>query len=304
MAIRQMSTFSVPAFLFITGYFIAFMARGENSNVTWAKVLPRVRALIFPFVLWTIIRFALLRQFPTSLEEVLDPYHFVPLLIQYYLFSPVFVPLAKEHWKAFLTAAAVLHLGVQSLNYLSGLGVTFAGQELLLGLTPRWLFIGQQPFWFPLGLVFGLHTELFKEKLNPMRGIFAVSTIVLLILAFVEFELVEVLNGEMRLNPQFGGYSRTFFILSFLLWFITNESAVPFIDKISYLGARSLGVYMANIPMIYVVAVLMYQFAPWLLGKQFLYQSILFSAGLFGPLILMELIRRSPARQGYRYLFG
>jgi hypothetical protein len=227
------------------------------------------------------------------------------LLIQYYLLAPLFVPLAREHGKAFLIVAALIHLSVQSINYLEGLGVDFAGKELLIALTPRWIFIGQQPFWFPLGLVFGLHSDLFREKLTPLRGLFSITTVVFLILAFLEFEMVEVLNGEMRLNPQFGGYSRTFFILSFLLWFvITNESIIPFIDKISYLGARSLGVYMANIPMIYVVAVLMYQFTPWLLGKQFLYQAILFSAGLFGPLLLMELVRRTPARLGYRYLFG
>ena len=78
-AIRQLDAFSVPAFLFISGYFIAFMARGEKSEVTWSLVTARVKTLLPPFLIWTVIRYALLRDFPSSIDDVLDPYHFIPL---------------------------------------------------------------------------------------------------------------------------------------------------------------------------------------------------------------------------------
>jgi surface polysaccharide O-acyltransferase-like enzyme len=305
MAIRQLVTFAVPAFLFISGYFIAFMARGESSKVTWGMVLPRIKVLAIPFVIWTTIRYLLLRRFPTSLDEVLDPYHFIPLLIQFYLLSPLLVPIAKKHWRLFLLIAAFLHLSVQGLRYINELGINYPGQDIFLALTQRWIFIGQQPFWFPFGLVFGLHAQQFQAWLAPHKKALLTGTFAFGSMAILEFEAIDYLNGELILSPSFGGFTRTFFILAFLLMFLaTSEITIPFPDKISSLSARSLGIYLGNIPAIYITAVLMYRFTPFLLGKQLLYQGILFLVGVGGPYLLMELVRRSPARRWYRSLFG
>lgn len=303
--IRQLNTFAVPAFLFISGFFLAFLARGEKSKVTWKSMMPRITTLLFPFVVWTIIRYILLRKLPTSLDDILDPYHFVPLLIQYYLLAPVLVPFAKRHPRILLFITSALLLFVQGLRYLSGMGVDFPGMSWILSLTPRWFILGQQPLWFPLGLVFGLNYQGFQSWLASQRRLLLPGTVMFGAFSFLEFHLIDSLNGDTWLNPVFGGFSRTLYILAFLLWFMSlDDRSIPFSEHITKVSARSLGIYMANIPFIYTVAVLMYKFTPTLLGIQPLYQSILYIFGLFGPLALMMLVMKSPARSVYRYVFG
>jgi hypothetical protein len=80
--------------------------------------------------------------------------------------------------------------------------------------------------------------------------------------------------------------------------------SIPFQKQLSNIGGKSLGIYLANIPVVYATAVLLYRFAPWTLGYQVIYQLILITFGLGVPLLMMRLIRQSPARRYYRYVFG
>ena len=302
---RQLATFAVPAFLFISGFFIAFMARGDESRITWKVIVSRLKFLVIPFIIWTCVRFLMLGRIPSSVEEVLGPYHFIPMLIQFYLISPILVPVAKRWGKELLIGVAALHLGLQTVNYVNGLGLEYGSQQIIQSMTPRWFILGQQPFWFPFGLVAGLHIQQFQSWLARTKRVFLTGAVALAPAAILEYQFVDKLNGEPWLSPAFGGFTRTFFILAFILWFLAMEKeSLPFPENLSKLGARSLGIYLGNIPFVYVVAVFMYHVTPRMLGHQFFYQAILFSAGLFGPLLLMEAVRRSPARRWYRHVFG
>jgi hypothetical protein len=53
-----------------------------------------------------------------------------------------------------------------------------------------------------------------------------------------------------------------------------------------------------------VAARAIYHFLPALLGYQIVFQPILYAAGLGIPLLLMALVRHSPARRFYAYQFG
>jgi hypothetical protein len=48
----------------------------------------------------------------------------------------------------------------------------------------------------------------------------------------------------------------------------------------------------------------MYRLTPKILGYQLVYLAVLVLVGLGIPLLLMEAVRRSPARHRYRILFG
>jgi len=303
--LRQLSVFSVPGFLVISGYFMAFMARGKDAEVTWTTMLPRIRTLIPPFIIWTVIRFVMLKSWPSSLDDVLDPYHFIPVLIQFYLLAPVIVPLARRNWKWFLAFFAVLQIGGEAVRYLNHLGVAYSGADQLMAWTPRWLFYAQQPFWLPFGLVFGLNTGAFTDFMRRNRSGLAIATAVFGVLALVEYFAADTLNGPAWIGPTFAGFTRNFYILSALmLILVLDETRFPLWKNVVDWGTRSLGVYLANIPFIYVVAFFMYHFTPWALGIQLLYVPVLAIAGFFGPILLMWATRRSPARRIYRYVFG
>lgn len=305
VVLRQLATFSVPAFLFISGFFVSFMARGKEGNVTLKMVLPRIKMLLIPFAIWTVIRYLLLRDFPKSVDDVLDPYHFIPILCQFYLLSPLLVPLARNRWKLFLLLTALIHLSIQGLRYITDLGIDFPGQEFILSVTPRWMFYGQQPFWFPFGLVFGLHLKEFSEAINRHKGKLLAMSVLFALFAIGEYFLADYLNGEVWIGPTFSGFTKNIFIFAFILFMLAvEESAIPYPNTFSDLGAKSLGIYMANIPAIYVTAVILFRLMPWVLGFQILYFVVLFTAGLGGPLLLMWLVRNTRMRTSYRYLFG
>jgi fucose 4-O-acetylase-like acetyltransferase len=303
--LRQLSVFSVPGFLVISGYFLAFMARGKDQNVSLGSVMPRIRTLIPPFIVWTVIRFGLLRRLPTDIGELLDPYHFIPLLIQFYLLAPLIVPLARRNWKLFLTFFAVLQLSIEAVRYLNQLGVAVPGGEFVLAVSPRWLFYGQQPFWLPFGLVFGLHTNQFIEFMKRNKSRFLAGTMVFGLLSLVEYFVADSINPAVWIGPTFSGFSRNLYIgcaLMFLL--VLDETKFRFSKNFVEWGSRSLGIYLANIPFIFVVAVFLYRFLPWTLGVQLIYVPALFTAGFFGPLLLMWAVRNSPMRRFYRLVFG
>jgi surface polysaccharide O-acyltransferase-like enzyme len=304
IGIRQLDSFAVPAFFFISGFYISFLGRSKDSKYSLSMVLPRVKVLLIPFILWTIIRYGLIRRFPASLDEVLSPYFFIPMLIQFYFLSPFLLSTAKKNWKLLLISTALLHVFIVGIRYPQLFGYEILGEEFTLDIFPRWLFLAQ-PFWFPLGIVVGLYIERIKGPLNRYKWVLLAAVIALGALSVAEYLYFDWLNGEEWIGPTFGGLSRSLYIFALIIAFLAFDNTLfPLSKEIAFVGSRSLGIYLANIPAIYIVAVLMYYLTPSLLGNQLIYQSTLFIVGLAGPLLLMEIFRRTPFRTGYRFLFG
>jgi peptidoglycan/LPS O-acetylase OafA/YrhL len=303
MILRLLATFAGPAFFFISGYFIGITAKGSRSTVSWSMVFSRIRLLLAPFLLWTVVRFILLRDLPQNIDDVLTPYHWIPLLIQFYLVSPFIVILAKRSWKLLLLAIFCIGLFGSVMAYQTAFGGESA--QALAASLPNWFFLIILPFWFPFGVVMGLHWIEFKPRLVRYRWHLLVATVVMAILVLVEYAVVDQLNGPEWLGPGFGGFTKfpysLFLILSYLAF---DKSYMPLADEVSLIGTKSLGIYLGNIPSIYVAAILMYRLTPSLLGYQLVYFVILVLVGLGVPLLLMEAVRRSPVRHRYRILFG
>lgn len=301
MIVRMLAYFSVPAFFFVSGYFMGIMAK-KNEGLKWNTGLPRIKVLAIPFVVWTIARYMLLRRPPASVDEILHPYFFIPVLVQFYLLAWLIAAVARKRWKLLLFVTGALQIGFILRSTLQMLGVGVA-EELVIGL-PRWVFL-VWPFWFPFGMVTGMHLEKITKPLVRIRWFLLAALIATSVLSIVEYYAIARTIGEEWLGPTFGGVFRTLYGMAFISCFLAFEKiSIPFAKTFSQVGSKSLGIYMGNIPAIYVVAVLMYRLVPWLLGIQWIYQTILFIAGIGGPLLLMEIVRRSRARPLYRYVFG
>lgn len=300
MTIRHLDGYALPAFLFVSGFFAAFMARSEQP---WGAVTKRIQQLLAPFVIWTLIRYILLMRVPSTVDDILNPYHFIPVLCQFYLLSPLIVSAARKWWKSVLFMAAAFQLGLLGYRYMNILGETLPFQEYVLSM-PRWIFL-EYSFWFPLGVVVGLQPRQSQLLFRRMKWRLLAGLIGVAVLTMVEYEVVASVTGNEWLGPTFRGATGVVYSLLFILCFLAfDQISVPFSEQLSQIGSRSLGIYMANIPAIYVLAVFMYDVTPWALGNQLVYQLVLFAAGLGGPLLLMELLRRTPARQAYSYVFG
>jgi len=303
MLIRLLLTFAGPVFFLISGYFIGIVAKGGQSFVNWKFVSSRIKVLMIPFILWTIVRYGLLRQFPKSIDDILTPYHWIPLLIQWYLVAPLIVILARRNWKLLLIGIALIGMSGSIMAYLTAFGNTPA--QDLDAVLPNWFFLTNLPFWFPFGVVIGLHYASLKSRLLAYRWHLLVATLVMAILVLVEYAVVDRLSGPAWLGPGFSGFSKLPYSLFLILCFLAfDKSRMPLSSEVSQIGSKSLGIYLGNIPSVYVAAVLMYRLTPALLGYPLVYLAILVLVGMGIPLILMKVVQLSPARYRYRLLFG
>ena len=98
--ISQLTLFSVPAFLFVAGFFIAYASRADPRGLSWKTVQSRITKLLIPYLIWSVFIFAenaLQGRVLSVADYVLQlitggatgAYFFVPVLFQFYLLSPL-----------------------------------------------------------------------------------------------------------------------------------------------------------------------------------------------------------------------
>jgi hypothetical protein len=302
--IHELAEFAIPAFLFVSGYFIAFAARTTEGGIRFDFISSRIKKLIPPYIIWSVIVIILLQRFPPTFNQVLTVYYYIPLIIQYYLLSPILVSLARDRWKILLVSTAIIQFGLESLRLLALIGVDLPGIDLIIRITPIWFFPGRI-FYFSIGLVAGMHVQHFSQWISRSKWILLISSIILFALSMAEYEYLANLLQDLWLVPKYSGLFRALFAVTFTLSILAFDKVpIPYPQKFANLGGKSLGIYFANTPILYVVASLMYFFTPRLLGMPLVYQIILISTGLGGSLLLMYVVLRSPARKAYPYIFG
>ncbi len=53
--IEQLVIFAIPAFLFVSGYFIAFSTAKDQPAPSWQTIFSRIKSLLIPFLIWSLI---------------------------------------------------------------------------------------------------------------------------------------------------------------------------------------------------------------------------------------------------------
>jgi hypothetical protein len=307
-AVRQLDSFGVPAFLFVSGYFVSFLASREKAGLTLNMLMPRIKVLLIPFAFWTLVRFGLLRQLQGDplllLNDVLDTYYYIPLLIQLYVLSPLLAPLARSNWRLLLLLAALLQYGGEAARYLKYVEAAVPGIDFLVWATPRWFF-PTHIFFFSLGIVFSMHIKAASVWLPQHKWQLLFIVVVSVALTFVEHKLVAAFMGRDWMGRTFDTFSRLTYASLFSLCFVAfHKTPLPFSKQLLDLGAKSLGIYFMNTPVVYVAGVFIYHLTPKLLEIPLLYFAIQTVLGIAVPLLLMEVVRRTPIKRVQQYAFG
>lgn len=296
-------SYAIPAFLIVSGFYVAF-ASGGNGRMAWQAIWNRSKKFIPPFLIWTLVFFGMQRTLPRNLNDVLQAYYYIPLIIQLYILSPWLGPLAKKHWRAFLLITFLIQFVAEGASYLRLLGVQAGWVNMIITLTPTWFF-PSRIFFFAIGLVLGFHRKLFGRWLKRRRAALLVMLILFAVLSFVEYLWVDQFIGERWLGPSFIGISRTIYAILFSFVVLAfNKVKLPFEKRLGQFGTASLGIYLVNTPAIYISSSLIYKLVPWVLGQQVLYQPILTAAGLFLPFLLIKLFERPLLKRAAPLLFG
>ena len=311
--IEQLVAFSVPTFLFVSGFFIAFVA-GKTPADIWRIARTRIGVLVIPYLIWSVVTIAgrIILGENFALGELIrlvifgqaaEHFYFIPLLLQLYLLSPWLIPAARKSWQGLLVGAALVQLLAQGVHYLVVLWIDTPAVSVLADLSPSWLFTSKV-FWFCLGIVASLRLQPMMKWLGRAKWALLVAWAVFLLLGMIEWETLLARSGQVWI-AYFDTVLDGLYAGAFILLFLGFENlTLPYSRQISDLGTKSYGIYLIHGLALTFTAKAVYQLVPAVLGYQIVFQPILVAAGLGIPLVLMALIKKSPVKKYYTYLFG
>jgi peptidoglycan/LPS O-acetylase OafA/YrhL len=126
---RQLLNFAVPAFVFISGYWI-----GEIRDYR-AFVSKRLTRILIPYLFWSLLVIIATHSYDSALFKLLTgsslgPYYFILMLAQLYILAPVFIYLNHRSWgpatimltsALFLTGTYILRIDYDAPLYMYAL---------------------------------------------------------------------------------------------------------------------------------------------------------------------------------------
>ncbi|MDD3828952.1 MAG: acyltransferase [Anaerolineae bacterium] len=313
LALRNWGSFAVPSFLFVTGYFIAYAARGGQSRqptLSYKTVLARLKVLLIPYLIWSAVIYVgdalqgnlrspfvyLINLFVGGAHPV---YFYIPLLCQFYLLAPLVVSVAWAKPAKLLIGSVVLHLGVLIVRYLH-----LFVREMPVLQTATDLLFPMYALAFSLGMVWGYHPQWFKEGLARARHGLLVVLVVLAVLVLLESELVFRTTG-VRWGAGPGLLSTSLYSIALIFCFLAFDSiSLPFPKLFQRLGVATYGLYLLHPLVLEFFARATQKFAPKVLAYPVVFQMALTAATIGAALLFMTAVSKSPLRRWYRTLFG
>lgn len=300
--LQALGGFAVPIFLFISGAFLTYAARG-NQNLSFRFVLAGLRHIIWPYIVWSLVFYILV--FFRSDESysafgyiknllVGYPYHFVPLLVFWYILSPLLIRVGTRHGLLLLLVIGFYQLILILIIEQDALGL--AMPEWTEILVPPVLFntMALWGIYLPLGVVLSLNEKKSKQWLLRLKWLFVLITVLLFALG--------ILNAISSLDIPLARY---FVPLPFMFVMpLVHRNRIPLVRQFERIGRRAYGIYLIHLIVLDLVLVMIQMLIPQLLGYTLLLIVILLSIALAAPLWLMEAAARGPTRKIYRYVFG
>ena len=297
--LQSLGVFAVPIFLFISGAFVSYAARGEPPRLSARFLIGGLSHIWWPYLFWSLIFYAVVfLQFGQRYSLlgygknllVGYPFHFVPLLLLFYALSPVLVKLGRSH----------------SLLLIAAIGL---GQLLLMTLVHAGLFpermrvlvppvIGRNlaiwAVYFPLGLLYGLHMRAMLPVLKKARAWLVLLTVVFFIVGVLHYSGVVDLPLAGFLPP-----------LPFVLLLpVIDRGSIPLVNVLEAIGKRSYGLYLTHLLVLDLTLWAIGVFGIGLFNYRLALLPLLFPFAVRVPLTLMDVLTRSPVRPIYRYLMG
>ena len=311
---EQVIITSIPAFLLVSGFFVAFATRKGATFPGWAFIGTRIRYLVVPYLIWSVVYLGanfIQGQRYTAMDlarillmgQATAAFYFIPLLVQLYFLSPLLSRLARERWKLLLVIAALIQTGVHGMKYVLILNPNPLTEVLLTNLTAGWFFPGNI-FWFSAGIVIGFHHAGLKSFFARWRWLFFGLALAFIPVGMLEWEWLMANSGQVWIAPRetLMDTVYSFCLLSAFIGFV--DVKLPLNRWLSDLGSKSFGVYLSHSLVLEGAARGLYHVFPALLGIQIVFLPLLFAAGLAIPLLLMGLVKRTPLSRYYAYLFG
>ncbi len=193
--LQALGAFAVPTFLFISGSFVAYAARSQKKVLSIRFIWASVRHILWPYLIWSVIFYivAYLNRgwtftFTGYLKNLVIgfPFHFIPLLMFYYIVSPILVILGRRFgWLLIGVIGAYQLLLIVLLNPAT---FNFSLPEALQILVPPIIgsTLADWAIYFPIGIVYNLHAATYAPWLKRQRWILIALTVLTFLLGILD----------------------------------------------------------------------------------------------------------------------
>jgi hypothetical protein len=301
--LQSFGWFAVPIFLFISGSFVSYAAQGNPPRLSTKFMYSTLRHIIVPYVFWSIVFYGYVyiinHETYTLFGYVKNllvgyPYHFVPLLVVFYLLSPLLVRIGRSFGLVLISLIALYQLILMNILNPGMLGFSFPSWFHYLAPPVIRVTLSKWGIFFPLGLVYGLHAKRVMQWSKQLFWWLAGITIILFVLGYLDSIRVIRLPIAFYLAP----------VPFMLLLPAIKRDAIPFVRQLERIGRRSYGVYLTSLIVVNLVLIGINLLIPAFFNLFVAFFPLLFMMTLLIPLFLMEVSANGPIKPVYRYIFG
>ncbi len=297
--LKALGIFAVPAFLFISGTFAAYAARGNPPRLTPRFVAGAVAHILWPYIFWSFLFYAVVlvqfgeRYSPAGYAKNLltgYPFHFIPMLVLFYLVSPLMLRIGRRFGSVLIALVASYQLFL-----LGVLHTEWVPQSLHVLFPPvvgRTLAVWA--VYFPLGLLYGIHMRKLLPLLKRWKALLGLAAALLFALG--------VVHRAPEVRQLVAGFWSP--VACVLLLPAIERRSIPRAGLLERIGKRSYGLYLTHLLVLDLVLWGIGAALTGLLAYRLLLLPFLFLTALLVPLAGMEALARSPMRAIQRYILG
>jgi surface polysaccharide O-acyltransferase-like enzyme len=246
----QLCNFPVPAFLFISGYWIS---RTPIKSLSDYKVFlsRRLKRVLVPYLFWSslFIANAAFRAGGISVQEIIwrlltgktsFQYFFIVAIAQLYIITPFLHYINRRRYGLLL----VLILNLISLTLSYPLRLKYNMWSLFLPMFYSWII------FYEIGLLTGRH----YSKMSAVKKHGVLILVVLLVsLAVSQVEGMIILSkyGDMNVATHSLKYSSFLYSVCVILGFLFLRETIAHWPKLLVLiGSLSFGIYLIHVPIL------------------------------------------------------
>jgi surface polysaccharide O-acyltransferase-like enzyme len=247
--INQLSRFSVPAFIMLSGIGLINTYKRENGYFKFLlhrlyKIIPRYLVWCFIYILFITKTFNIYKAGNDIIfGNVFYHLYFVPIIVQFYLIFPFVYKFIDSKW-SLVTTFIITSSILVSIHYFNmpGTLVWFFERKNML----NWVF------YFSLGAFIGKNMDCFKEKALkyrvPIFTIFIAVTFGLIYGAMINTKSALDLDFVTTfLRPSVLVYTIVFVLLVFSIEWKENL----LMKLIQYVSRSSYGIYLSHAFILY-----------------------------------------------------
>jgi hypothetical protein len=303
VSLQTLGLVAVPVFYFIAGGFQIFALQGKSIGSAYRTELKALPHIIVPYFIWSVLFYILLFFIQGELFGLAEyfkfilvgyPLNFVPLLVAYYLISPILLRLLSR-----LPYITILLIGLYQAVSLVILRPDLVGIEI-----PEWSIFFTIPalrwsialwgIFFPLGMAF----SMYSDRITPWLKRISIILATLIVLSY----LLSVLHELDLIHFPFATLLFPLFVVMIIP--VVRRDSIPLVRQLESLGRRSYGLYLSNLILINIGLALVASLFPILFSLSIFLVVLLIIFTITVLWLLMLGSEKLPTPIIRRYVFG